>query len=250
MGDSTASTPLHYACLYPMAQDKYHQINSSIPEAGFSHTAPHTDRHTHIVLVRRLCSPPPCRVFPRRDAPGGSYYARESKADVLKLLGSRSKEITTALIVQDGTDEKDGDKGRASNGSSGEFPGGEMVELFLNRGADVNLQCDGGSYPLHYAATSGNKAACQLLLRAGARINAVDYEGTTVSMLSLPFPSSLLFCFRPHLSSLARTTLRRSTGQRPRAPNALSSCSSTRPLPPSVTSTVSRRSITPHRPLT
>jgi len=168
MRNSTTLTPLHYACLYPMAQDKYHQINSSIPEAGFSHTALHTDRHTHththIVLVHRLCSPPPCHVFPRRDAPGGSDYARESKANVLKLLGSRSKEITTALIVQDRTDEKDGDKDRASNGSSGEFPGGEMVELFLNHGADFNLQCNGRSYPLHYAATLGNKAACQLLL--------------------------------------------------------------------------------------
>lgn len=58
---------------------------------------------------------------------------------------------------------------------------GGMVKLFLDRGADVHLQCEGGSYPLHYAVMAGNKAACKLLLKAGARINATDYEGTTVN---------------------------------------------------------------------
>lgn len=73
-----------------------------------------------------------------------------------------------------------------SNHGSGEMnsspgDGGEMVKLFLNRGADVHLQCEGGSYPLHYAVIAGNKAACKLLLKAGSQINATDYEGTTVS---------------------------------------------------------------------
>jgi hypothetical protein len=34
LADCTASTPLHYACLYPITKDKYHQIDNSIPDAG------------------------------------------------------------------------------------------------------------------------------------------------------------------------------------------------------------------------
>ncbi len=57
---------------------------------------------------------------------------------------------------------------------------GQMIKLFIDRGANVNLQCEGGSFPLHYAAIAGNVQACKLLLQAGARINATDFEKTTV----------------------------------------------------------------------
>jgi ankyrin repeat protein len=72
--------------------------------------------------------------------------------------------------------------GSEASVEGGKITEGEMVKLFLDRGADVHLQCEGGSYPLHYAVMSGNKAACKLLLKAGARINATDYEGTTVRL--------------------------------------------------------------------
>lgn len=140
LADCTASTPLHYACLYPITKDKYHQIDNSIPDAECNYAK--QESQTNIVVSERKATM------------RGSNGNASSKAE----------------------------EGGSTNGVGGGdevSDEGDMVKLFLDRGADVHLQCDGGSHPLHYAVMSGNKAACKLLLKAGARINATDYEGTT-----------------------------------------------------------------------
>jgi ankyrin repeat protein len=48
------------------------------------------------------------------------------------------------------------------------------------QGAAVDIRCRGGSYPLHYAAISGNVAGIRALLNSGANIHATDFEGATV----------------------------------------------------------------------
>ena len=52
----------------------------------------------------------------------------------------------------------------------------EMVELLLQRGADVNAGAPGGA-PIHAAAMRGRSEIVRRLLAAGADASARDYEG-------------------------------------------------------------------------
>lgn len=52
-----------------------------------------------------------------------------------------------------------------------------MAQLFLDRGASVNIKdCDQHT-PLHYAAEYGNEEVASLLLKYGADIEARDMYG-------------------------------------------------------------------------
>lgn len=51
------------------------------------------------------------------------------------------------------------------------------VELLIKAGADVNAKDIFGSYPLHGAAEFGQDEVCQALLSSGANVNAVNVEG-------------------------------------------------------------------------
>ena len=53
----------------------------------------------------------------------------------------------------------------------------EMVELLIDRGADVNARDDTLTTPLHMAS---NKETAELLIDAGADVNAKDSEGKTI----------------------------------------------------------------------
>ncbi|KAF3656940.1 putative serine/threonine-protein phosphatase 6 regulatory ankyrin repeat subunit C-like isoform X2 [Capsicum annuum] len=55
----------------------------------------------------------------------------------------------------------------------------EIVEILLNRGADVNQKNDGGRTALHYAASKGRAKIAELLISPGAKINAKDKVGCT-----------------------------------------------------------------------
>jgi len=55
----------------------------------------------------------------------------------------------------------------------------EIVELLLDKGADVNAKEEVGWTPLHYAAAMSHKAIAELLLDKGADVNAKDDGGDT-----------------------------------------------------------------------
>jgi ankyrin repeat protein len=56
----------------------------------------------------------------------------------------------------------------------------KIVELLIHAGADVNLACGGREEtPLHLAADSGDAASVKLLLAAGARVNARNFQDST-----------------------------------------------------------------------
>ncbi|KAF5301942.1 hypothetical protein FQR65_LT08677 [Abscondita terminalis] len=61
----------------------------------------------------------------------------------------------------------------------------EMVQLFLDQGADVNLcQHQHGYTALHFAGLSGNAEVCTLLLLAGAKSHLINTVGRTPSQMS------------------------------------------------------------------
>ena len=54
-----------------------------------------------------------------------------------------------------------------------------IVDLLIERGADVNARDRLWRRPLHWAATNGHRKVCELLLAAGADVNAKDRHGET-----------------------------------------------------------------------
>jgi len=55
----------------------------------------------------------------------------------------------------------------------------QIVELLLEKGANVNIQDNVGGTPLHYAVFSGKIEPVRLLLKYGARIDIKDKDGLT-----------------------------------------------------------------------
>jgi len=55
----------------------------------------------------------------------------------------------------------------------------EVVELVIDKDADVNAKNWEGGTPLHYAALTGRKEIAELLIAAGADVNAKDVSGKT-----------------------------------------------------------------------
>jgi len=55
----------------------------------------------------------------------------------------------------------------------------KMVELLIDKGADVNARDEAGWTPLHYAAFNGHKDVAELLIAKGADVNAKNDYGET-----------------------------------------------------------------------
>ena len=55
----------------------------------------------------------------------------------------------------------------------------EVVELVIDKDADVNAKNWEGGTPLHYAALTGRKEIAELLIDNGADVNAKDDDGST-----------------------------------------------------------------------
>lgn len=54
------------------------------------------------------------------------------------------------------------------------------LEVFVNGGADVSIECRSGRNMLHYAGCYGNSKVCEYLLGKGLDVNKRDGEGKTV----------------------------------------------------------------------
>lgn len=55
----------------------------------------------------------------------------------------------------------------------------KTVNLVLELGANTEVLCAYKRTPLHYAAMSGRKDIAEILIKAGAKLDAVDEEGKT-----------------------------------------------------------------------
>ena len=55
----------------------------------------------------------------------------------------------------------------------------EITELLITNGADVNAKSNGGGTPLHQAAGNSHKEVAQLLISKGADVNAKTKRGET-----------------------------------------------------------------------
>ncbi|KAH8807390.1 ankyrin repeat-containing domain protein, partial [Xylogone sp. PMI_703] len=69
--------------------------------------------------------------------------------------------------------------GLASNGNL------DMVELLLNRGANIEVKCSQGRTPLFIAASNGYEEVVRVLLERGANIEAEDHRGWTPLSIAL-----------------------------------------------------------------
>ena len=58
----------------------------------------------------------------------------------------------------------------------------DVVELLIDAGADIEAQDSTGETPLHYACENGKLAILKMLLKAGADVCATDNRGTTCLM--------------------------------------------------------------------
>lgn len=90
------------------------------------------------------------------------------------------------LLLEFGADIETKDSGghnplyRVSNGQGSEEVGRAALELLINQGADVNQTTGvGGMTPLHMAARRGTVAIAEVLLAAGAKVDARDTKGET-----------------------------------------------------------------------
>jgi len=83
----------------------------------------------------------------------------ESKADVNALNKLKSSPLCFAIIAEHNSKE--------------------LVELFLQHGADISIIDDFHGTVLHWAAYKGNKEALELLLNNGADVNAKNGRGFT-----------------------------------------------------------------------
>jgi hypothetical protein len=99
----------------------------------------------------------------------------------LQLAVWGGNEAVVQLLVDKGADVKTIDNdGKTVLHLAAEEGNEAVVQLLVDKGADVKTKDDGGKTVLHWAAFRGNKAAVRLLVDLGADVKAIDNNGRTV----------------------------------------------------------------------
>ena len=114
------------------------------------------------------------------------YHKRVNKKDnrgktVLHWAAVGGNEAVVQLLVDKGADIKaKGNDGETVLHSAAWGRNEAVVRLLVNLGADVITEDNGGKTVLHWASFRGNEAVVQLLVDKGADVKAKDKNGLTV----------------------------------------------------------------------
>lgn len=120
------------------------------------------------------------------------WAARAGRADAMRVLldAGASVDLPFALLMASGAGSLEGvrmlleagvdpTQGRAMHRAAGHASGGEIIELLLEYGADLNRLDIEGRTPLIMAARAGEKSNIAILLEAGADGSIKDNDGYT-----------------------------------------------------------------------
>tara|TARA_R110002003_G_scaffold1184_5_gene22605 strand:+ start:12133 stop:14583 length:2451 start_codon:yes stop_codon:yes gene_type:complete len=113
------------------------------------------------------------------------YHKRVDKKDasgrtLLHYAASTGRQAVVQLLVDRGADVKAKDNDGVTVLHSAVVSNEAVVQLLVDRGADVNAKVNCGITVLQFAAKEGNEAVVQLLVDRGADVNAKDTSGFTV----------------------------------------------------------------------
>lgn len=115
------------------------------------------------------------------DVNAKNAYGAYTPGDLGSILGSSNHKDPVALLTVHGIDTADMRNGYTPLHLA-EFSVGhrKMVELLVNKGADVNARPASGATPLFFAVLRDQKDDAQFLLDKGANVNTPDAYGNSV----------------------------------------------------------------------
>jgi len=101
--------------------------------------------------------------------------------DIFTAAGMGDVEVVKELVARDpGVVHAQDEFGGTALHWAAERGTPEMVELLLEKGADIEARDTYGQPPLHSAAVVGKLEVVETLLRQGANVHAVDNDGDGV----------------------------------------------------------------------
>ena len=107
-------------------------------------------------------------------AEGADVNAQEKDDTALDIASREGHKEIVGLLLENGAEVRTALHWAAAQALIG------IVELLLDRGADINARDGAGFTPLFWAAEDGNVNTVAFLLDKGADVNIRDYNGNTV----------------------------------------------------------------------
>jgi ankyrin repeat protein len=114
--------------------------------------------------------------------------SQQAKVELGRAIKAGDVGRAGAVLDQGGvtlTDDLSTDgRGHTALHFAGGFGQAQLCELFLGRGAQIDLRTKKGSTPLFISSQQGHGACVQLLLGGGADVNLPRHDGTTPLLIS------------------------------------------------------------------
>eukprot|EP01043_Picozoa_sp_COSAG02_P036293 COSAG02_NODE_2649_length_8330_cov_8.513605_1_plen_178_part_00 len=114
--------------------------------------------------------------------------SQQAKVDLFTAIKAGDVGRAGAVLDQGGvtlTDDLSADgTGHTALHFAGQFGQAQLCELFLGRGAQIDLRTKDGRTPLFISSQEGHGACVQLLLGGGADVNLPAHDGTTPLIIS------------------------------------------------------------------